>query len=147
MRPGAAQLDTLRLTWGVHAAYPEYVSASIGVSTVHTYANGDQRGFFFVAEPGLNGGRLSIGQTRGFVNGTWSTHLGILHTWNTPPGTLAGVTYFNTEQRLHVEWFLVGLGIGVRIAGGTSTTSGFALPAPGVQYFIITGVLGVHFTF
>ena len=146
-RPAVAQLDTLQVTWGVHGAYPEYVSLAIGVRTVHTYPNGDQRGFFFLAEPGLNGGRLSIGQTRGFTNGTWSTHLGLLHTWNTPPGTLAGVTYLNTEQRLQVQWLVVGLGFGVRIAGGESSASGFGLPKPGVQTFMITGVLGAHFVF
>ena len=102
-RAAHAQLDTLRVTWGLHGAYPEYVAASVGVSTIHTYANGDQRGFFMMVEPGLNGGRVSIGQRRGLANGTRSTHLGLLHTWGTPPGTIAGVTYFNSEQRLTVQ--------------------------------------------
>ena len=69
-RAAHAQLDTLRVTWGLHGAYPEYVAASVGASTIHTYANGDQRGFFMMVEPGLNGGRVSIGQTRGLANGT-----------------------------------------------------------------------------
>ena len=42
-RAAHAQLDTLRVTWGLHGAYPEYVAASVGVSTIHTYANGDLR--------------------------------------------------------------------------------------------------------
>ena len=146
-RRSEAQLDSLGFTWGVHGAYPEYVAASFGVSTSHTYSNGDQRGFFMVAEPGLNGGRISIGQLRGFTNGTWSTHLGLLHTWGTPPGTIAGVTYFNTEQRLTVQWFQVGLGFGLRVAGGTSSVGGFALPKRDVAVFLITGVFGAHFAF
>ena len=146
-RKSAAQLDSLRYGWGIHGAYPEYVAASFGVSTVHTYANGEQRGFFMLAEPGLDGGRISIGQLRGFTNGTWSTHLGLLHTWGTPPGTIAGVTYFNTEQRLTVQWLQVGLGFGVRVAGGASSVAGFALPQRDVASFIITGVFGAHFAF
>ncbi|MBI2797476.1 MAG: hypothetical protein HYX65_12315 [Gemmatimonadetes bacterium] len=142
-----AQRDRLRVDWGLHGSWPEYVSASFGVSRMRTDGGGEQRGFFVAVEPGLNGGRISVGQRRGFEDGVWSTHFGLLHTWNAPQDTRPGVTYLGTEQRVTFAWFEVGLGFGYRVAGGEPTTPFGGLTQRGVQTIIITGVLGAHFAF
>ena len=71
----------------------------------------------------------------------------MLQKWNMPPGTLPNVTYFSTETRLTLNWFMVGAGIGFRVSGGSSGTQFGNTPLPGVQLFLVTGVMGAHFTF
>ena len=93
---------------------------------------------------------LTAGQVRGYENGLWSTHFGLLQTWNSPPGMRPGLTYLNTEQRVTFEWFQVGLGLGYLVAAGESTGTtgvGGLTRSPPFQTLIITGVLGAHFTF
>ena len=71
----------------------------------------------------------------------------MLQTWSMPPGTRPNVTYFSTETRLTLNWFMVGAGIGFRVSGGSSGTQFGNTPLPGVQLFLVTGVMGAHFTF
>ena len=145
-RSGEAQASVLHVSFGVHGAYPEYAAVSLGLQSMHETRDGEQRGLFVVLEPGVNGGRLSIGQQSGYPNALYSTHLGVLQTWGSPPENRPGVTYIGGEQRVRFQWFLVGLGFYSRVSG-TQAAGLAAANQRNSQSILITGVLGAHFAF
>ena len=118
-----AQLDEFKQTWGVHASYPEIVSGSFSIGTRTESFDGSHGGFAVIVEPGLNGGRLLMAREAGMGPGSWITAVGMLQTWNAPPTTRAGVTYFSLEQRITLSWFTVGFGTAFRVAGGSVNTA------------------------
>lgn len=143
-----AQVNDVQFHWGLHASYPEYVSASFGASAGVERPDGTRQAYVVFFEPGLNGGRLFMGRQLSAGLGSFATGLSVLQTWNAPPGTLPNITYLNSETRLTINWFLVGAGFGFRVAGGTSNRgSGLASTLPGAQWFLLSGVIGGHFSF
>lgn len=146
LAPGEARAQGGEITVGVgaHASYPEYVSGSISLRSSLERMDGTRQGFVILIEPGYNGGRLAIGREFGIGPSTWLVGTSMLHTWNQPPETKAGITYLMTETRLSMAWFVLGANFGFRVGGGGSTQAGVFSLDPGVKSFVIGGVIGFH---
>ncbi len=121
---------------GLHLTYPQVVSASIAVmatsqpSSYDCTTPCDFRGFFAELEPGLGGGKLSIGWARvtgrtnrsgSFVNAAYigsAYKLTVLRTWGDLGWADPGRTYAGFEFGLPVAQADLGLGLLYRVDGG-----------------------------
>ncbi len=146
-RAQSPRTGELSLSGGVHASYPEVVSASLVIRTSVERFDGMRSGYAVLLEPGLNGGRLLMGRETAAGLGIWTSGIGVLRTWNSPAETIAGVTYLSLEQRLTIQWLTAGIGFGTRVSGGRTSGLYGSVNQPGVAYFMVTGVLGGHFEF
>lgn len=135
----------------VHASYPQVLSASLGLllsrqpSDYVCTTPCDFWGTFAELEPGLGGGKLSLGWGRviGEQRGTGplltSAYLGlavkasVLHTWGEPPGVPAGQTYAGLELELSIAKVNMGAGLLSRVAGDRG------------RHLLVTGYLGWGF--
>jgi hypothetical protein len=123
---------------GAHLTYPQVVSASIAVMAT-SQPRGydcttpcDFRGFFAELEPGLGGGKLSLGWARvtgntnrsgsflvaGFIGTAYK--LTVLRTWGDLGWVDGGRTYAGVELGVPVGQANVGLGLLYRVDGGDS---------------------------
>jgi hypothetical protein len=122
---------------GFHISYPQVASASIAVmatSQPRSYdctTPCDLRGFFAEVEPGLGGGKLSLGWARvtgqtnrsgsllraGFIGAAYK--LTVLRTWGDRGWVEGGRTYAGVELGVPVAQANVGLGLLYRVDGGT----------------------------
>jgi hypothetical protein len=123
---------------GFHITYPLVASASIAVmatSQPRSYdctTPCDFRGFFAELEPGLGGGKLSLGWARvgGYTNRRGSLlragyigtayKLTVLRTWGDHGWAQGGRTYAGIEFRVPVAQANVGIGLLYRLDGGES---------------------------
>jgi hypothetical protein len=123
---------------GLHVSYPQVVSASIAVmatSQPRSYdctTPCDFRGFFAGVEPGIGGGKLSLGWTR--VSGTTNRSgsllragyigtaymLTVLRTWGDNGWVEGGRTYAGFEFAIPVAQVSVGVGLLYRVDSGDS---------------------------
>ncbi len=81
-RPAAAQ----RLAGGLHFGGPIRASAAGGVMFADPHAD-EPRGFFALVEPGLRGGRVSLGYevSKGNLGSYASLRASLLRTWKAEP--------------------------------------------------------------
>jgi hypothetical protein len=121
---------------GLHISYPQVASASIAVmatSQPRSYdctTPCDHRGLFAEFEPGLGGGKLSVGWTRvtgitnrsgsllraGFIGAAYK--LTVLRTWGDLGWVEGGRTYAGFELGVPVAQANVGIGLLYRVDGG-----------------------------
>ncbi len=121
---------------GFHVSYPQVASASIAViatSQPRSYdctTPCDFRGFFGEFEPGLGGGKLSLGWARvtgntnrsgsllraGFIGAAYK--LTVLHTWGDLGWIEGGRTYTGFELGVPVAQANLGIGLLYRVDGG-----------------------------
>jgi hypothetical protein len=121
---------------GFHLTYPQVVSASIAVmatSQPRSYdctTPCDFRGLFAELEPGLGGGKLSLGWARvtgntnrsgsflkaGFIGAAYK--ITVLRTWGDHGWVEGGRTYAGFELGVPVAQANVGLGLLYRVDGG-----------------------------
>lgn len=121
---------------GLHVSYPQVVSASIAVmatSQPRSYdctTPCDFRGFFAGFEPGLGGGKLSLGWAR--VSGTTNRSgsflaasyigtaykLSVMRTWGDSGWVEGGRTYAGFEFAIPVAQANVGIGLLYRVDNG-----------------------------
>jgi hypothetical protein len=121
---------------GLHISYPQVASASIAVMTTSQPRSYDCttpcdfRGFFAELEPGLGGGKLSLGWARvtgttnrsgsllraGFIGAAYK--LTVLRTWGNHGWVEGGRTYAGFELGVPVAQANVGLGLLYRVDGG-----------------------------
>ena len=140
---GAQQFDGVNVNWGVHVAYPEYLSGSIGVNVSAASGREERRGYFIRFEPGYYGGRLNFGRYTGIENGMYSTHVGVMQTWNGGPGMGPSTTYLGAEQRVTIAGIEAGIGYYFRTSGTTNALlSGSNNSAP---FGVLTFILGANF--
>ena len=131
--------DRRRLTLGLpglHISYPQVVSASMAVmltsqpSTYDCTTPCDFRGPFFELEPGLGGGKLSVGLARvtgktnrsgSFVNAAFigaAFKVTVLQTWGDDGWVEGGRTYAGFEFGLPVAQANLGIGLLYRVDSG-----------------------------
>ena len=121
---------------GFRVSYPLVASASIAImatSQPRSYdctTPCDFRGFFAQFEPGLGGGKLSVGWTRvgGYTNSSGSLlragyigaayKLTVLRTWGDYGWVEGGRTYAGVELGVPVAQANVGIGLLYRVDGG-----------------------------
>lgn len=121
---------------GLHFSYPQVVSASIAVmltsqpKSFDCVTPCDHRGPFVEIEPGLGGGKLSIGWTRvtgntnksgsllraGFIGAAYKAT--VLRTWGDHGWVEGGRTYAGFELGVPVAQANVGLGLLYRVDSG-----------------------------
>jgi hypothetical protein len=121
---------------GLHVSYPQVVTASIAVmlsSQPRSYdctTPCDHRGPFVELEPGLGGGKLSLGWTRvtgntnrsgsllraGFIGAAYK--LTVLRTWGDSGWVEGGRTYAGVELGVPVAQANVGIGLLYRVDSG-----------------------------
>jgi hypothetical protein len=122
---------------GFHLSYPQVVSASIAVMATSQPGSYDcttpcdYRGFFAQFEPGLGGGKLSLGWTRisGYTNRSGSLlraayigtayKLTVLRTWGDNGWVEGGRTYTGFEFGVPVAQAKVGIGLLYRVDGSS----------------------------
>jgi hypothetical protein len=132
--------DTRRFALGLpgfHVSYPQVVSASIAVMATgqpRSYdctTPCDFRGFIAELEPGLGGGKLSIGWARvtgntnrggsflraGFIGAAYK--LSVLRTWGDHGWVDAGRTYAGFELGVPVAQVNLGVGLMYRVDGAS----------------------------
>ena len=122
---------------GLKVSYPLLASASLAVmatSQVRSYdctTPCDFRGFFGQIEPGLGGGKLSLGWARvtgntnrsksllraGFIGATYK--LSVLRTWGEIGNVESGRTYAGFEIGVVLAQTNIGIGLLYRVDGGT----------------------------
>jgi len=121
---------------GLHVSYPQVASASLAVmatSQPRSYdctTPCDFRGFFAQLEPGLGGGKLSLGWARvgGYTNRSGSLlragyigtayKLSVLRTWGDHGWVEGGRTYAGVEFGVPVAQVSIGIGLLHRVDGG-----------------------------
>lgn len=121
---------------GAALAYPQVISASLGFMMTTRIVGWDCRtpcrfkGPFVEIEPGLGGGKLSVGWARltgvtgdggGFLNAVFmgtAVKLTMLRTWSDDGWLPAGRTYAGIEVAVMPAQLNIGLGALVRVDGG-----------------------------
>ena len=98
---------------------------------------------FFRVEPGINAGRVTFGYWRGTSAGFYSSHVGLMRTWNPVQDIPAGVTYYGFEQRVTLAAFEAGIGIYLRASGYGLGAAPYATTA--APPLVISVVLGANF--
>lgn len=120
-----------RPTWGVEGGSPQRAAATFGLLLGDARGDGFDLGRNLVlvqAQPGLGGGRLSVGfapfaaGSSGLVFAGVAVKASLLRTWGEPKGVPAGRTYAGAS--LDVAWVVKGsLGVMKRVGGdGRSDT-------------------------
>lgn len=114
---------------GIHAGSPTIASLSVGRGIQLP----DRGVLVFQAEPGVGGGRLSVGYLRLRPGTSVIGRATLLRTWGNPWGTDSGNTYAGPELQAMFSKRLVGARVGVLLPLGPA-------PRPVVTLGIVLGV-------
>jgi hypothetical protein len=141
LAPRAAQATGLQPTWSVRLSSPQIASASVGllvgeIDSETPPASGTQlpSGLLLQVEPGLGGGKASIGYAKGLLPyAAGGVKVSVLRTWGHPLFADPRRTYVGIEGEAS---FFIQLSFGVmrRVAG--SGDSG---------RWLVTGGIGLGF--
>jgi hypothetical protein len=114
-----------RPTWGIEGGSPQRAAVTLGLLLGDARGDGFDLGRHLVlvqAQPGLGGGRLSLGfapfaaGSSGLVFAGVAVKASLLRTWGQPKGVPAGRTYAGAS--LDVAWVVKGsLGVMKRVGG------------------------------
>jgi hypothetical protein len=115
------------LTYGARYSRPQQASASITVMRAMESDTGLVTGWFLQAEPGLDGGKLSIGIGGFSASDHWALPpmfaIGVkasaMRTWGSPRGLTPRETLFGPEVDITIFYLKISAGVLVRVAGSS----------------------------
>lgn len=112
-------------TFGVQLTSPQQLSLSVAaiISTDddgfhHSHHGSIGAGVLVQAEPGLGGGKLSVGYGHLVGMASWEAKLTALRTWGDPWGADPNETYLGPEVVARFSVFKLGIGALFRVDGG-----------------------------
>lgn len=115
------------LSYGARYSRPQQVSASITAMRAMESDTGLVTGWFLQAEPGLDGGKVSIGIGGLSASGHWGVPpmfaIGVkasgMRTWGSPRGLRPRQTLLGPELDITIFYVKVSAGVLVRLAGAS----------------------------
>jgi hypothetical protein len=123
--PAAGARAGARPTWGIEGGSPQRAAVALGLLLGDARGDGFDLGrnlFLVQVQPGLGGGRVSLGFAPFAAASSGLTFAGVavkgslLRTWGTPKSALPGRTYAGAS--LDVAWVVKGsLGVMKRVGG------------------------------
>jgi hypothetical protein len=113
------------VSYGIRYSRPQQASASVAVMRAMESDTGIVTGWFVQAEPGLDGGKLSLG-VGGLSNSehralppmvAMGLKVSALRTWGSPRGLASRQTLLGPEVDITIFYVKLSAGVLVRVAG------------------------------